>query len=416
MRAGFRRRAAFSVLIAMCLAVTLQVASADGPDAIAGGLGGDYPSFYAAGSVVLDDVGLDAEELYDPQTQFAAQAPVLPVDEDGNLYFAYPAFFVGLFVPLAALDFEWSYLLNVVLMTAALAAAIVLLRPVNETVRRFPLEVGAVAVSFFPLFRGITGGQNTALSLLLIAVIWRALYEDHELAAGAAAALLLFKPPLALPFLGALLLGRRLRALAAAAGTTGLLYAVGALLTDPSWPVAWVDAVRYLDRVDTPFNVHNFVSAPGVAEALLGTDSFPATIAGLGVALVATVLVSWTWWSATGDLDVRIALTAAGAILISPHALYYDAGLLLVVGLVLADRRPDLKIWLIVGWAAGFSHLLAEPLGWSPVVLLVFAAFGGAAALLRPRPGGSRGRAEAQTSVTSTSSADDAAPQGGFRC
>jgi hypothetical protein len=382
-RPGFGKRLAIAVLGAIVLALVFQVVTADGPDAVSGGVGGDYASFYAAGSIALDDPGLDPRALYEPDAQFRAQAPVLPSDSEGNLYFGYPAFFVVPYVPLAALGFGASYFLHTMLMALAAVAALRLVRPMAPVVRAHAVEVLAVSVTFFPLFRGITGGQNTALSLLLIAVIWRSLHDGREVPAGVAAALLLFKPPLALPFLGALVLARRWRAVAASVIAAAALYGIGAAATGPAWPSAWVDGVRYLDRVDTPFNVQNFVSVPGAAEAVFGIDSAVATVVGFGLAAVAVVIVSWAWWRDEGDLAGRIALTAAGALVISPHALYYDAGLLVLVGIVLVERRPTLRPWLPLLWAAGLTHLAADPIGVSPLVVLVLVAFGAAIVLVR---------------------------------
>jgi hypothetical protein len=367
------------------LALVLQVATADGPDAVSGGVGGDYASFYAAGGLALDDPGLDPRALYDPDAQFREQAPVLPSDSDGNLYFGYPAFFVVPYVPLAALGFGASYLLHTGLMALALVAALRLVRPMAALVRAHAVEALAIAATFFPLFRGITGGQNTALSLLLVAVIWRSLHDGRETSAGVAAGLLLFKPPLALPFLGALVLARHWRAVLAAVVTAAGLCGIGAVATGPAWLTAWLDGVRYLDRVDTPFNVQNFVSVPGAAEAIFGIDSAPATIVGFGLAAVAVVIVSWAWWRGEGDLAGRIALTTAGALVMSPHALYYDAGLLVLVAIVLVERRPDLKRWLPVLWAAGLTHLAADALGFSPLSALVVVAFVTTAWLMRSR-------------------------------
>lgn len=396
MSPGVGRRAAVAAVVAIALAVVLQVVTADGPDAVSGGVGGDFAAFFAAGDLVLDAPGIDADGLFDPEAQFAAQAPVLPDDRDGNLYFAYPAFFVVPYVGLAALGFGGSYLVHTSLMAAALAAAVALVRPMSTVVRNHPVEAFAVALTFFPLFRGVTGGQNTALSLLLVVAIWRSLHDGREVSAGVAAALLLFKPPLALPFLAALVLARRWRAVAAAAGTGAVLYLVGAAVTDPSWPARWLEAIRYLDRVDTPFNVHNFVSVPGAAEAVFGIDSVAATVVGFGLALVAVAVVSWAWWREAGELATRIALTTAGALVISPHALYYDAGLLVVVAVGLLTHVPASSRWVLVAWAFGFAHLAADALGVSPLVLLVVAAFLASAVVVRER-----GRAQvAQTALT----------------
>lgn len=362
----------------------LQVASADGPDAVSGGVGGDYASFYAAGDVARDEPGSDSDVLYDPETQFAAQEPVLPSNADGNLYFAYPAFFVVPYMALTGLGFGASYLVHTALMAGALALALRLVRPMTEVVRTRPVEVYAAALTFFPLFRGVTGGQNTALSLLLIAMFWRGLHDGRDVPAGIAAGLLLFKPPLALPFLGALVLARRWRALAVALATTVALYAVGAAITDVGWPWRWVDSLRYLDRVDTPFNVQNFVSVPGAVEAVFGIDSLAATMIGFGVAGLAVVFISWAWWTDAGDLAGRIALTTAGALVISPHALFYDAGLLALVAIVFADRVPRVRPWLPALWFLGFAHLAADRLGVSPLSLLVVGAYAAALVWVRP--------------------------------
>lgn len=385
MTSGFGRRAAIAVVLAVAVALVVQVATADGPVAVSGSVGGDYPSFYAAGSIVLDDPGLDPDRLYDPATQFAAQEPVLDPDRDGNLFFAYPAFFVIPFVPLAALGFGLSYFVHTLLMALALAGALALVRPMSATVRTHPVEAFALALTFFPMFRGVTGGQNTALSLLLVTVTWRSLHDGRDVPAGIAATLLLFKPPLALPFLAALFLARRWRAVGSAAATVVALALVGAAATDFAWPSAWLDALRYLDRVDTPFNVQNFVSLPGVAEAVFGIDTVAASVVGYGLAAVVALAIGWVWWTERGDLDLRVALTTAGSLAMSPHALYYDAGLLVLVALVVVDRRPELRRWLPVVWIAGLSHLAADALGVSPVLLLVVGALGLTALMTQAR-------------------------------
>ena len=374
-RPGFARRAAAATLLALGLAVVLVVATADGPDAVSGGLGGDFPAFYAAGDIVLDDPGLDPDEFYEPDRQFEAQEPAMPSDSDGHLFFGYPAFFVAPFVPLAALEFRLAYLVDLVVMVGALLATWRLLRPCSRVTRDHGLEAFAAAVTFFPLFRGISGGQNTALSVLLFAVVWRSLHDDREVPAGIAAGLLLFKPPLALPLLGGLLLARRFGAVVSAAVTGAALYVVGAVLTGWSWPSAWLDAVEYLDEVDTPFNVDNFVSLPGAAEAVFGIDSTAASVVGWGLTLPVVLWVAWAWFRRAPDIGALVVFTAAGALLISPHALYYDAGLLVLAAVVLADRGAVGPMTLAALWVAGLSHLLADELGFSPLVFMVAAGF-----------------------------------------
>lgn len=363
-----------AALAALAMAYVVVLVTADGADVVSGRLGGDYASFHAAGAIAGDDLGLDAERFYDPDLQAATQRPNL-ADDAGQLYFAYPVFFVAPYVGLAQLGFTASYVLHTVLMMGALIAALGLIRPCNRIARDFPLETFTVALLFFPMFRGVTGGQNTALTTLLVCGLWRALHDGRDRLAGALAALLLFKPPFALPFLGVLVLARRWGAVAASMGATVVLYGAGAALTDPGWPEVWVDAIRFLDEVDTPFNVQNFVSVPGAAEAIFGVDSTAAFAVGYLLAGLIALAVA-ACWLRSGDvvpLDVRIAVTTVGAVLISPHALYYDAGLLVIAGLVVLERRPSLSPWVAGLWLAGFGHALADPLGVSPVAAVVVA-------------------------------------------
>jgi len=220
----------------------------------------------------------------------------------------------------------------------------------------------------------VTGGQNTAISILLVVLLWRSLHEGRDVRAGMAVGLLLFKPPLALPFLGALVLARRWRGVGGALATAVALDLLGAAATDLSWPAAWADAVGFLDLADTPFNLENFVSFPGVAEAVLGLDSTAAQVVGVVTAVAVGSVAGVAWFREQGDLAPRIALTTAAALAMSPHALYYDAGLLALVAVVAVDRRPSSLPWLGVAWSVGFTHLASGSLGFSPIVLLVVAA------------------------------------------
>ena len=371
-----RRRICIAVLASIVMAVGVVAITAEGPEAISGGLGGDYPSFHAAGELARQDLSLDAVAFYDPSQQARAQEPYLDAGDDGQLYFGYPAFFVVPYMGLSVFGFTGGYVLHTALMAAALAAAIWLLRPCNRIVRDHPLESFTAAITFYPLFRGVTGGQNTALTLLLVAIVWRCLEDDREFVAGIAVGLLLFKPPFALPFLGVLLLARRWRALSGAATTAVVLFLTAAVVTDPTWLAAWIDAVRFLDEFDTPFNVSNFVSIPGFSEAVFGIDSTSALVVGYGFAAAIAATVALLWLRATTGgrpvpVDLLVVTTAVTGVLVSPHALYYDAGLLMLAGIVLLDRAPRHRWVVVAGWIGGLLHLGASTFDADPLVALV---------------------------------------------
>jgi hypothetical protein len=76
-------------------------------------------------------------------------------------------------------------------------------------------------------------------------------------------------------------------------------------------------------------------------------------------------VVVWRIWRRAAPPIALVASAAATAVLIAPHALYYDAGLALLGFIVCAARRPT---WLsaiaavyLVTWAQPFRAVLPIP-------------------------------------------------------
>ena len=92
------------------LAVVMIVGALITPDD-SGQLGGDFPAFYAAGSIVAED-GYD--NLYDLEVQRAAQEGLLE-NEDGVLFFAYPPFVATGYSWLVPLGYRGAYLVQMLM-------------------------------------------------------------------------------------------------------------------------------------------------------------------------------------------------------------------------------------------------------------------------------------------------------------
>ena len=73
------------LLAALAAAFLFVALTADGSSTATGRLGGDYPAFHGAGSIVLDG---NLDSLYDPAAQAAAQEDLLG-GEAGFLPFVY---------------------------------------------------------------------------------------------------------------------------------------------------------------------------------------------------------------------------------------------------------------------------------------------------------------------------------------
>lgn len=374
---GRSARLARAFLLAIGVAFVLAVIAGQGLGDDTGTgprLGGDYPAFHGAGSIVLDG---DFGDLYDADRQLVEQRDL---GIDGYLAFAYPPHVAVVYAPLAALGFRLGYVVNTVVMVAALVAAVRLV-PV-PVLRGRAWQTTALAIGFWPLFRAIGGGQNTAITVLVFAAVWRFLDEDRDVAAGVTAAALLYRPQYALPLVGVMALDRRWRAVAAATAVGALTWSVTALFMGAGWLTSWIDqALPFVER-DAEVNAANSISLLGFSQAVLGADDRFAIALGATGALAVAGFLAWMWLHGERfPLSARMGALAAGVLLLSPHAMFYDAGLLVVWGAALlampasSERRRQVLVGIGVVWALGFLQLMSSTLGASPLALVVIAVF-----------------------------------------
>lgn len=359
------------LLAALTAAFVFVIVTGDGSSTASGRVGGDYPAFYGAGSIVRDG---HLDGLYDPDVQAAAQAGLLGA-EDGYLAFAYAPHVAAAYSPLAALDYRVSYVVHTFVMVAALIGALHLLRPLIAVADRWFALVLVATVTFYPMFMALGGGQNTALTVLMFAAVWRALAEDREVAAGLATTLLLFRPQYALPIIGLLLLDRRRTAVLTAAVGALVVYAANAAILGWSWVSTWLDRVGPFLETDAEVNAGNSVSAVGFLQALFGVDSPLATAVGGLISVAVVVVLALAWRQDRLDLGARMAITATGIVLLSPHAMFYDAGLLALTILVLVDRGRLTVVGAAAIWGLGLTHLLDGVLDATPFALVTVVVF-----------------------------------------
>lgn len=367
-------RVAWAVLAALLAAFVIVLLAGEGSGTASGRIGGDYPAFYSAGRIVADG---DAADLYEPARQAAEQRDLFAGDRSGFLAFAYPPPVALAYVPLSMLPYRLSYFAVSCVMLLAIGLALHLVEPMVRDLRHSYARYLALSLTFYPAFAGVLLGQNTALTILVVAAVWRLLHDDRDLAAGLAAGLLLCKPQLGAPLLLLLVVAGRWRAVAGSAATAAGLWVAGAVVAGPGWPSAWLHQATVFNDLDAAANKSNAVSLLGVGQAILGVDSVVAAIAGWGLALVvvASLVRTWRRFDAASS-GTCIGAAAAGMVLVSPHTMWYDAGLLVLTGLgvlVTANRRQ--RRWLLALWALGFSHALAGIWDVSPLVLVAVAAF-----------------------------------------
>ena len=377
-RAAFADKLARAVLLALALAVGLATISGAGIDesgaetsaTATARLGGDFAAFYAAGSIVWAG---DIDELYDPARQRAAQDDL---GLDGYLAFAYPPHVAAAYAPLGALNFQVAYLIHTIFMALAFVVALRLLEKPVPMIATWRWPILAASFTFLPLATAVGGGQNAALSVLGMAVIWRALHDDREVVAGIAAGLLLFRPQYAIPLIGLFLLARHWRAVWAAIGTGLITWAATALVLGPVWVVDWLDEVVPFVERDAEVNASNSISILGFLQAAW-SENDAVVLAGMAGAVAVVLTLSYLWLNPDRfTLANRMGAVAIGVTLISPHTMFYDASLLLIAAAAaLAATSPAMVRVLAVTWGAALIHLLSGSLGATPLALVVVASF-----------------------------------------
>jgi len=369
-RSEWRLRAyPLAILITLAAAVLFATITFDEADADSR-LGGDYPAFYAAGSIAAAG---DWDELYSQERQQREQTGLID-DAGGYLYFSYPPFVAGGYALLAAPAYAWSSLLHTFLMAAALAGSVALLWPWLRRIGWPPPAVYVAALAFYPLLRAVPGGQNTALSLLLLAAAIR-LESDGRLAwAGVALALLLYKPQFGVVIVPLLIVSRRWKVLAGWSGGAAVLYGLSALPFGWAWVGDWWEQATGFRDANATINGGKFVSLPGFVENLTSVALGPmlgylvAAVVGAGVALY--------WWrNPHGSVLERYALAAAVVVVAAPQTLYYDAGLFILgIVVVVLTNRARYGALIVVAVAASWLQVGENWLGWSPLGPLVWLA------------------------------------------
>jgi alpha-1,2-mannosyltransferase len=341
-------------------------------------VGADFLVFYAAGRILAAGAGA---ELYSPARQLEEQRKILGRDR-GVAIFPYPAFVALPYALLSGTSLPVAYLVATMAMLAATLAAVLLLRGVSPITRaQFRLVLLLILCSQ-PFAAAVLGGQPVAFTVLCFVGIYAGMRQQRPQAAGIWLGLLAFKPQLAAVLVLVLIVRRQWCILTVAAFLAAGLIAVGMVAAGPGWPVSFFSLATsdyYLDNAILADGVRS-ISIPGVLGHLVGTHTLWTTLLALLLSLsILTGLVRlWRIVDPPGDrFPLQFAAVVVATVLVSPHALFYEAALLVLPLLALADRwasqgrlgRPFGPMLGLI-FVFGFLWPLAPTLGIEPLALL----------------------------------------------
>lgn len=358
-----------AILFALSVGYLICVFYGSGSITLAGRLGGDYPTFYSIGRIIYKG---DRAEIYNGARQFAEQKPFMG-KENTYLPFGYPPHVALVYLPLSILPYRLSYVIHTVIMVLALLLTLHLIRPKSALIDKHFMCAFTLAVSFFPIFRAITGGQNTVINMLLIALSWRAAEKKHEYRAGVYTGLMLFKPQFALPLIGVYLLSGRWRIGISSGVVAIILYIIGAVMIGPDWIAAWLEKAKWQIQIYSLIDKENAISWLGFSEAILGAGNQWALIIGWSLTILTIIGISFIWWvgGRKADLTVQIGLMSICLVLVPPHVIFYDMGLLLFTYVAIATKPFKRKIEILgLMWFLSWSQAMASFIGFSPLFFI----------------------------------------------
>ena len=380
-------------LIGTALVFALYVVRMPGPvDSTGHRPGGDILQFYAAGHMVLTGRGAD---LYDLKAQAGAQQELAaPTEWPHVAPYLNPPILAAAWAPFAGLPFKAAYVASTCALLGALLIGLRALRPhVPALHAQWPLVVG-LTILFLPIFRTVTGGQNTAITFALLAGGYASLRRQRDGWAGIWLGLLLYKPQYAvLPAL-LLMVSKRWSAVVAFALTAVAQYIVGVAISGVDWPLRFVRLLEYVMPLGLVNDGPQLISWLNFAQYAV-PGRFGKSV-GTVLAFTTFAALVWVWsgrprrWKDArttlfGRPDVRTAsfassfgATVAATLACSPYTQWYESGLLIIPALLGIDqvigRTGAPTPTALRGLAAGFLcvplYHLAPLLGWQPLALL----------------------------------------------
>lgn len=335
----------------------------------------DFLAHWTAGRLLLDG---NLDHLYDADFQANLQHAIIGPGDDVS-WFVGPPFTAILYVPFAALPFPVAGVLWTLVSVVAIAASLVLLKPlVPRLAQDWTVTVLAV-LACQPVLEVIGAGQDSAISMLVWAAGLRLLVAGRDALAGLVFGAGLIKPQLVLVAPPTFLIQRRWSAFAVWVAMALVAAAASVALIGVDGIHTWITTLTS-QRYDEQINVGQAWKQLS-ASALLVSIVPPSLVNAaqtLGLVLCAALVVAFlvVAWRAPRErwLDVW-TLAALTTVVASPHLLVYDLLIAVPAVLVLLDRHPSRRIRLallaafVLTYLNPIAHLLALKVSW-PLTLV----------------------------------------------
>jgi hypothetical protein len=260
------------------------------------------------------------------------------------------------------------------LMVMAAVGSVLLLRPLSSVVRRYPAAVIAAAVLFQPLLASLIGGQNTAVTMLLISGAARAEASGHPILAGTAVGLLAYKPQYGIPLALVIGLSGKWRVVGGIASAWGALYLAGVAVLGWGWVGPWWENASAFRDTNATANGDLFISWSGYAEHIAGMGGSSGRLLAVMVGGLGVIAMVWVWRRRPEAVAARYAVAALGLVLIAPQSLFYEAGIGAIALLLLADVDGRVRPFALGAWIGGWLYIATAPALNTTILVLLLSA------------------------------------------
>lgn len=358
------------LLVGIFVAVLFAVLTARDGAIVSGRLGGDFPAFYVAGKLVIQG---ESQSIYNPDRILSEQRQILPTG--GYLPFVNPPHFAYFYALFGLIPYNFSFFLHYCFLVLLLFFIVRYFTYIEYGVSSILLGVLVACLTFYPLLKSVLGGQNSVISLFLLFLVWKLAKSGKEWLAGLCLGLLLYKPQFAIPFIGLFFLAGYWRVVVSAVlSALGVIFGTVFVLKHDLHD--WLAYVLAFSAHDANVNKINSISLPGVITAFFGgtTESFFLTKL-VVFAVVVSIAALWYRGRKEKNLNELVAATCPAILLIPQHVMYYDLSVCVLSVLLLAkDETVGLKVAPVL-WGLGFTQILSDLLGFSPLFLVVLCIY-----------------------------------------
>jgi hypothetical protein len=337
-------------------------------------LGGhaDFRNCYSAGVIVRSGRG---HQLYDYELQKNIQDTLISPSSDVLPYVHLP-YEALLYAPLTAFSYRNAFFcflgFNLFCLFACYHTLQGKLGRMHALWRWFPF---LFLIGFTPIVAALVQGQDSLITLLLLAIALVRLEAGDDTLAGFFVGLVMFKFQLVFPIVGLFFLWRRWRFVLGAGSSIFLTLLVSALVVGLH---GLVEYARSLHNISTTFIAGGRVlyvmpvsRMPNLRGLIL---AIPHLRSGLATGLVLILSVIFfglaAWSGRKAAIQWQFAIAVAATAVIGYHVLSHDLSILMVPMAVLLDQREPRGLWSItILWlAAPLSFFAWEKLVALPVL------------------------------------------------